>query len=161
PNSGEIAAPLGEEAWNDDELLNAFERAVETHDLNKKATENTIKKETETKKKSKVIFKRSPVEEEEDPMDCGEAYVPRKNEPTTQTAAQPSVMPAQPQTQPSTMYTQVPNYPSVMPSQPQVQFSMMPSVPDAEEQEALSQLLLAWYQAGYAAGRYASIRERK
>ena len=22
PNSGEIAAPLGEEAWNDDELLN-------------------------------------------------------------------------------------------------------------------------------------------
>lgn len=48
----------------------------------------------------------------------GEAYVPRKNEPTTQTAAQPSVMPAQSQTQPSTMYTQVPNYPSVMPSQP-------------------------------------------
>lgn len=91
----------------------------------------------------------------------GEAYVPRKNEPTTQTAAQPSVMPSQPQTQPSTMYTQVPNYPSVMPSQPQVQSSMMPSVPDAEEQEALSQLLLAWYQAGYAAGRYASIRERK
>ena len=95
------------------------------------------------------------MEEEEDPMDCahfpvyshllgGEAYVPRKKEPTAQTAAQPSVMPAQPQTQPSTMYTQAPTYPSVMPSQPQVQSSMMPSVPDAEEQEALSQLLLAW-----------------
>ena len=39
--------------------------------------------------------------------------------------------------------------------------SFMPSVPDAEEQEALSQLLLAWYQAGYAAGRYATIRQKK
>jgi hypothetical protein len=39
--------------------------------------------------------------------------------------------------------------------------SFLPSVPDQEEQEALTQLLLAWYQAGYAAGRYASIRQRK
>ena len=41
------------------------------------------------------------------------------------------------------------------------QNSFIPTVPDLEEQEALSQLLLAWYQAGYAAGRYASIRQRK
>lgn len=39
--------------------------------------------------------------------------------------------------------------------------SFLPAVPDAEEQEALSQLLLAWYQAGYAAGRYATIRQKK
>lgn len=39
--------------------------------------------------------------------------------------------------------------------------SMLPTIPDMEEQEALSQLLLAWYQAGFAAGRYASIRQRK
>lgn len=38
---------------------------------------------------------------------------------------------------------------------------MIPALPDREEQEALSQLLLAWYQAGYAAGRYASIQQRK
>ena len=37
---------------------------------------------------------------------------------------------------------------------------LVPTLPDMEEQEALSQLLLAWYQAGYAAGRYASIRQR-
>lgn len=55
-------------------------------------------------------------------------------------------------------YTPKKNVPVVPePAQP----SMMPVLPDAEEQEALSQLLLAWYQAGYAAGRYASIRQRK
>ena len=46
------------------------------------------------------------------------------------------------------------NYPTGY--QPQ----LVPTLPDMEEQEALSQLLLAWYQAGYAAGRYASIRQR-
>ena len=40
------------------------------------------------------------------------------------------------------------------------QQQLVPTLPDMEEQEALSQLLLAWYQAGYAAGRYASIRQR-
>ena len=39
--------------------------------------------------------------------------------------------------------------------------SALPTVPDAEEQEYLSQLLLAWYQAGYAAGRYMMVRQRK
>ena len=54
--------------------------------------------------------------------------------------------------------------PQQIPQQMPQQFtqpSFIPSVPDMEEQEALSQLLLAWYQAGYAAGRYASIRQRK
>lgn len=83
--------------------------------------------------------------------------------PKEQNKSIPQPQPAQP-TQP-THFSQ-PSYsipqqsgkasvPSMNPS------SMLPSVPDQEEQEALSQLLLAWYQAGYAAGRYACIRQRK
>ena len=51
--------------------------------------------------------------------------------------------------------------PQTVPSMPQLFSSSVPCVPEAEEQEALTQLLLAWYQAGYAAGRYAMIRQRK
>ena len=74
--------------------------------------------------------------------------------PSTQTAPPPSTRKDTP-TQPANYsdYNQ-----RVYAQQP---ISFMPSVPDAEEQEALSQLLLAWYQAGYAAGRYATIRQKK
>lgn len=83
--------------------------------------------------------------------------------PKEQNKSIPQPLPAQPAqpaqfSQPSYSIPQQPaksSIPSMNPS------SMLPSVPDQEEQEALSQLLLAWYQAGYAAGRYACIRQRK
>ena len=70
-------------------------------------------------------------------------------QPTMPYATQPAAMPyaAQPG---FTQYTPAEGY-----------STELPLVPDLEEQEYLSQLLLAWYQAGYAAGRYMQFRQQK
>ena len=86
------------------------------------------------------------------------------SKPKSEPAAPSASIPAQP---PAAAY-----YPYMDPSAsqyaappalntPNFYASALPTVPDAEEQEYLSQLLLAWYQAGYAAGRYMMVRQRK
>ena len=93
------------------------------------------------------------------------APIKHSQQPTAVPSAQPVPIPS---TQPASMsYAQ----PAAMPYATQPGFTQytpaegysteLPLVPDLEEQEYLSQLLLAWYQAGYAAGRYMQFRQQK
>ena len=72
-------------------------------------------------------------------------------------AAQPAAMPYA--TQPTMPYATQPGFTQYTPAEGYS--TELPLVPDLEEQEYLSQLLLAWYQAGYAAGRYMQFRQQK
>lgn len=81
-----------------------------------------------------------------------EAFVAPKVKPSS---SNPPDIPANQSTPPQVAAEPIPQMSATY------QKSIIPTIPDQEEQEALSQLLLAWYQAGYAAGRYVSIRQRK
>ena len=77
-------------------------------------------------------------------------------QPTMPYAAQPAMPYA---TQPAMPYATQPGFTQYTPAEGYS--TELPLVPDLEEQEYLSQLLLAWYQAGYAAGRYMQFRQQK
>ncbi|KAK8800410.1 hypothetical protein WA171_005041 [Blastocystis sp. BT1] len=128
---GEIAAPLGEEAWDDTALLDAFERAAATHNEKEIPLKSEPSKDSNPKKKSKIIFKRTVTEDEGTSEDQSEAFVAP--------AAKPTPIPVDNPVHPS---------PTSAGTVPQMstnyQNSFIPTVPDLEEQEALSQLLLAW-----------------
>ena len=85
------------------------------------------------------------------------APIKHSQQPTAVPSAQPGPMPsAQPAAMP---YAAQPGFMQYTPAESYS--TELPLVPDLEEQEYLSQLLLAWYQAGYAAGRYMQFRQQK
>ena len=85
------------------------------------------------------------------------APIKHSQQPTAVPSAQPVPIPsAQPAAMP---YAAQPGFTQYTPAEGYS--TELPLVPDLEEQEYLSQLLLAWYQAGYAAGRYMQFRQQK
>lgn len=94
------------------------------------------------------------------------APIKHSQQPTALPSAQPTAMPYTTQptampyaAQPTMSYTAQPGFTQYTPAEGYS--TELPLVPDLEEQEYLSQLLLAWYQAGYAAGRYMQFRQQK
>lgn len=119
-----------------------------------------------TSKKEDAPIQSAPEESEvaKEPAPSPKPKKANPSKPKSEPAAPSSSVPAQPAPAASYPYADPSAFQYAAPSSlnmPNFYASALPTVPDAEEQEYLSQLLLAWYQAGYAAGRYMMVRQRK